>query len=266
MSAALTWPASAQQAIDVRVNRWITVKQVSGDVDLLSADGARQAKVGDRLTMVGDGIRTGAMATSTLEVDTGIGTIQVRPNTVIEVRNLSLSPNDGRITHLYVPQGGVNLSLRRFTNRESELQIETPSGVSGVRGTEFGVTVQPDGATGVATRTGAVSAQAEAVEVTVQDGYQTLIRPGNAPLEPTLIPPLPLFEYQIDYVIRAGVRRYGLVGTINPINQAFIEGELQTLSPEGQFSYEVPAIRGAQVKVTVLTPLGDETEYDVALQ
>ena len=134
-----------------------------------------------------------------------------------------------------------------------------------MRGTEFGLNVQPDGATGVATQTGEVFAQAQMVEVTVEDGFQTLIRPGVPPLAPTPIAPEPFFDYEVEYIIRGGLRRLALVGTIDPINQVFVEGEQQILSPDGQFRFEVPAARGAQVKVVVITPLGDEAEYDVSL-
>ncbi len=255
----------AQQSIDVRIERWLAVKQVSGDVERFGVDGVHPAAVNDRLTEVGDGIRTGPDSASSLEVDTGVGTIDLRENTEITIQDLALAQDNGRITHLYVSRGGVVLNLRRFNHPGSELEIETPSGVSGVRGTAFGLTVQPDGATGVATRTGAVYARAQAVEVTVNDGFQTLIRPGEPPLEPTPIPPEPFFEYEVEYIIRGGLRRLMLVGTVDPINQVFVEREQQVLGPDGQFQYEVPAARGAQVKVLVITPLGDEAEYEISL-
>lgn len=264
-SAVFSAQLYAQQSIDVRVERWISVIQVSGDVKYLSSDGARSANVNDRLTTVGDGIRTGANATSTLEVDTGIGTIELRENTEITVQSLTTAADNGKITHLYVSQGGVVLNLRRFNHRGSELEIETPSGVSGVRGTEFGLHVHPDGATGVATRTGEVYVEAQAVEVALKEGFQTLIRPGEPPLEPTPLPTEPSFDYTVEYVIRGGIRRLALVGTVDPVNYCFIAGEQQRLGPDGGFIYEVPAVRGAEVNVIVITPLGDEAAYDIPL-
>lgn len=255
----------AQQTFDVRVDRWLTVKQLSGEVIRFGPGQQQSARGGDRLTAPGEGIRTGADSFSLLEVDTGIGTIYVRENTEVRIRSLSTVADGGKITRLYVSRGNVRLNLRRFTHPSSELEIETPSGVSGVRGTEFGVIVQPEGSTGLSTLTGSVYAAAQSVEVTVPDGFQTLIRPGEPPLEPMPIPPEPVFYYRVENIIRNGLRRLVLVGTINPINQAFVNGELQTLSREGRFTYEAPAARDTQVRITITTPLGDEVEYVIPL-
>lgn len=245
--------------------RALTITQVNGSAQYLTASRSRPAAVGDQLTSTRDGVRTGRNASVTLTVDTTIGTITLRENTEVRIKRLALAPDNGRITHLYVPEGQVNLNLRPFTHAGSELDIETPSGVSGVRGTEFGVLVKPDGATGVATRSGEVAATAQTKTVAVQAGYQTLIRPDSPPASPTQIPPEPVFEYRVERVIRRGQRVLLLIGKIDPINQAYVDGELQILKPWGEFGYEALARRNTQVKVTVVTPLGDETDYDISL-
>ncbi|NJN21821.1 MAG: FecR domain-containing protein [Leptolyngbya sp. RL_3_1] len=145
-------PVSAQRSISVQVDRWLSVQSLGGNVWYLNSQGSQRAQVGNRLTLINDGLRTGSGSTGTLTVDTGIGTIQLLQDTEIRVQWLDYAPDNGHITHLYVPRGQVHVSLRRFTHRGSELEIETPSGVSGVRGTEFGVTVQADGVTGIVTR------------------------------------------------------------------------------------------------------------------
>lgn len=264
--AILTTSLPAQQSIHVEINRWLRVREAVGNVRFFNNDGDRAAAVGDLLVSRGDGLRTGNNSSSTLEVDTGVGTITLQENTDLAIVNLSFAPDDGRITHLYVSRGGVILNLRRFTHRGSELEIETPTGVSGVRGTEFGVIVgEEDGRTGLATRSGEVYANAQATEVTVPAGYQTLIRPGEPPLEPTPIPEQPDFDYRVETRFQGSQRRLILVGTINPINQAYIGDEQQTLNEMGEFRYEVPAYYGVGVSVRVVTPLGDETTYDITL-
>ena len=256
----------AQQSIDVRIDRWLSIQSLSGSVQFLSALGDRPAIVGDKLLTMGDGIRTGYTSSSVLEIDTGIGTIDINEDTEIKILGLDRAEDNGRITRLYLSQGSVKVNLRRFTNQGSEFEIETPTGVSGVRGTEFGVIVHPeDERTGIATQTGEIEAEAQSEQVIVQAGYQTLIRPGEPPLEPTLIPDEPEFEYRIETIVRDGLRFFLLAGQINPINQAFVRGELQPLNESGEFRYEVPAYYGASIQVTVVTPLGDETIYDIAL-
>ncbi|HEY9888313.1 MAG TPA: FecR domain-containing protein [Candidatus Obscuribacterales bacterium] len=259
-------PSAAQQSINVRIDRWLLVQAIAGEVQFFTPETRRAAQIGDRLIATGYGIRTGNNASCILEVDTGVGTITLQPNTQLEVRNLAFADDNGYITHLYVSQGSVNLNLRRFTHPGSELEIETPSGVSGVRGTEFGVIVHPDDQrTGVATRTGAVYASAQAVTVDVEAGYQTLIRPGEPPLEPTPIPPTPTFDYRVEPVVRNGLRYLRLVGQVDPINQAYVGAALQTLTATGEFQYEVPAYYGVSLQIRVVTPLGDEAVYDISL-
>lgn len=257
--------AQSQQSIFVRVDRWLQLQQMSGNVQYFRTGNTRRARVGDRLTAVGDGVRTTSNSSGTLSVDTGVGIITLRENTELRVRNLDFAPDNGRVTHLYVPQGQVILNLRRFTHTGSELEIETPSGVSGVRGTEFGVNVHPDGTTGVATRSGQVDTQAQRITVEVQAGFQTLVRPGEPPLAPTPIPDRPVFDYRIEPIVRSGQRRLMLIGRIDPINQVYVEGEQQTVNYWGEFSYEVVARFGRTLRVTIVTPLGDEVDYDISL-
>ena len=256
----------AQQSIDVRVERWLSIQEMAGDVRYLSLRGNRSAEIGDRLTAIGDGVRTGNNASSTLVLDTGVGTITMQNNTELEVRGLDFADDNGYITRLYVSQGGVSLNLRRFTHEGSELEIQTPSGVSGVRGTEFGVLVDPDDQrVGIATETGEVYAEAQAEMVTVPGGFQTLIRPGEPPLEPTPIPDVPEFDYQVDIIVRNSLRYLLLRGQIDPINQVYVGEELQTVNESGEFEYEVPARYGVGIQVRVVTPLGNEAVYDVPL-
>ena len=258
-------PTLGQQSIDLQTSRWIAVTEVAGEVYYFNTKSVHTAEVGDRLSEAGDGIRTGSNASALLAVDIGIGTIEIHENTDLEVTSLTVTPNDGRITHLYVSHGGVTLNLRKFTNPESELEIETPTGISGVRGTEFGVNVQLDGTTGTATRTGEVYVEAQAVEVNVVDGYQTLVRPGEPPIPPVPIPEEPEFTYQIGYEYEYGIRRVFLRGKSDLVNRVFVNEQEQLLDAEGRFSYEAPAIRGVGVVVTIQTPLGEETEYDIPL-
>jgi len=255
---------ASQSSIDVRVDRWLSVESLTGQVEYLSAQSQRSAQVGDYLINVDDGIKTGEDSSSTLRVDTGIGTITLLDNTELRIQRLDFAPDNGRITHLYVSQGNVRVNLRRFSHPGSEFDIETPSGVSGVRGTEFGVIVHPeDSRTGIATQSGAVYAAAQAVTVTVPDGFQTLIRPGEPPLDPTPIPAEPTFTYRIDYLVEGDQRRIELIGKIDPINQVYVDEILQSLNEVGEFRYAVLPYRGATVRVRVVTPLGDELERTI---
>lgn len=262
----LVTPLWAQNSIDVSGDRWLQVRDLTGQVQYFTTNTSHPAQAGNRLITAGDGVRTGGGSSCTLVVDQGVGTITLRENTELIIQELNLAPDDGRITRLSVPRGNVILNLRRFTNRGSELQIETPSGVSGVRGTEFGVIVHPeDQRTSIATLTGEVFAAAVGTTVDVPDGFQTLIRLGEPPLEPQPIPAEPFFEFQVEAAMRDYVRYLVLIGQINPINQIYIADERQAVTETGEFRYESLAYRGATVQVSIVTPLGDVTTYDIAL-
>jgi hypothetical protein len=85
---------------------------------------------------------------------------------------MSIAPNNGRITRLLVPRGQVRLQLRPFTNPGSRMEIETPAGTSGVRGTEFGLNVQPDGKMAIATLEGSVATSAVITPLGKQQVYE----------------------------------------------------------------------------------------------
>lgn len=259
-------PLRAQNSIDVKVERWLQVKALSGDVQFLMGSSQNAAQVGDRLANPGDGVRTGNDSSCTLEVDENVGTITLNENTELVIRQLDYAPDDGRITKLTVMQGNVILNLRRFTNRGSELEIETPSAVSGVRGTEFGIIVHPeDQRTAVAAETGEVFATAEGSTVDVPGGFQTLVRLGEEPLEPMPIPERPELDFVVKQEIRNNLRFLVLIGRINPINQVYVADELQTTTEAGDFRYESLAYHGTRVQVRVVTPLGDAETYDISL-
>jgi hypothetical protein len=255
----------AQQSVRVRVNRWLDVQQMTGRVTLYQQNSSRAARVGDRLQNVGDGISTGQQSNAVLAVDTGVGFITVSENTQAIIRTLAIAPDNGRITHLDVPQGQVRLNLRRFTHRGSEVQIHTPAGVSAVRGTEFGVSVQPNGKTGVATLTGAVSTIAQGQAVAVPGGFQNLTFPGEPPS-----PAVPLqdntdLRYTLERQIQRNLRYIRLHGQVDPVNLVFVGETPQDIDREGRFSIRLPAVSRQRLEITVITPLGRQQVHQLVI-
>ncbi|MGF1457740.1 MAG: FecR domain-containing protein [Leptolyngbyaceae cyanobacterium] len=262
----LITPVLAQRSIDLARERWLRVRDLSGEVYFFTEDTRQLAAAGDILAIAGDGVKTGSDSSCTLEFDINIGTIELRENTELIIRSLDYASDDGRVTYLSVPYGNVILNLRKFTNPGSVLEIETPSGVSGVRGTEFGMIVHPDSqSTSVATQSGAVFAAAQGTEVDVPGGFQTLIPLGEPPLEPIPIPDVPQFDFRIEQQLRDYVRYTVLFGQIDPINQVYVEDELQEVTDAGTFQYESAAYLGASVQIKIVTPLGQTATYDIPL-
>ncbi len=257
----------AQRSIPIRVDRWLAVQQITGAVTYQRDTFQKAAQMGDRLERVGDSLSTGKNATATLLVDTGVGTISVSENTILRVRSLGIAADNGRITQLEVPQGRVYLKLRRFNHRGSRLEIRTPAGLSGVRGTEFGLSIQPGGKTGLATRQGAVMTSARGADVKVAAGYQNFTVSGEPPSIPVPLKNDPSLRYQVQQEIDSQrVRRFRLVGQTDPVNALTVNGVAQSTDRDGRFSAVFYASSYPRVKVIVTTPLGKTEAYELALE
>lgn len=263
----LQLPSSRQssrqaQALTVAVNRWLELRSLTGQVLYQSATGERSAQVGLRLQAVGEGIRTLSNATAMLAIDAGTGFINVSENTSLKIQALTTSNGGGRITQLQVLSGQVHLEVPTFTNPDSRLEIQTPSGWSGVRGTEFGIAVKPDGSTGTATLSGAVETSAQNQNVVVEGGFQNLIFPGEPPTQPVPITDdttLSLTTIDTDRELAY------LSGYTDPFNLLSIEGVAQVLDREGRFAISMPLPDDAGVRAVVTTPLGKEQAYEIQL-
>jgi FecR protein len=263
MSAIAVTYALVSQSVQVRVDRWLELRQITGTVIYHQGQQSQPARSGMRLQSVGDGLSTGPQSTSVLALDTGVGFIQVAENTTLRVQELRSSPHGGNITRLEVSSGQVRLQLRQFTNPDSRLEIQTPAGISGVRGTEFGVSVQPDGKTGVATLSGAVATAAQGQSVNVDAGFQSLVIPGEPPT-----PAMPLQDspYLNLRELRAvGAHQAKLVGQIDPLNLIIIGGVPYATEHGGHFDVTVPLLVDHFVEVNVITPLGTRNVYRLSV-
>jgi hypothetical protein len=251
--------------VTVRVERWLALQQLTGTVFYLYNGGSRSARQGDRLQNVGDGVMTERAASAKLEIDTQIGTMTVEEDTHVAIQALETTPSDGRLTRLKVDRGRVRLQIRAFNNPDSRLEIETPAGVSGVRGTDFGLVVQPDGRMGVATLEGNVVTEAQGQAVEVPAGFQNITLPGEPPSTPVPFINEPRLDYQVERIVRRGVRRIRLVGQVDPTSTVLYKDEPQTLDRDGKFSLLLPARSRLKVQITVVTPLGRTQTYDLDL-
>jgi hypothetical protein len=251
------------QSLQVAFDRWLELREMSGTVTYQRGQTAQSAQIGTRLQAVGDSIRTGARSRAVLAVDNGIGFVDVSENTLLRIQTLQTTAGGGRVTRLHILQGQARLRVRRFTNPDSQLEIQTPAGVSGVRGTEFGVSVQPDGKTGVATLEGSVVASAEGQSVPINGGFQSLVIPGEAPL-----PPMPLTENtQLNLQLLAPInqQRVRVVGQVEPVNIVMLGAAPISLDRQGRFDVEVIVSSSQSLDAVVITPLGKRQVYRLAL-
>ncbi len=263
---AIATTALAQRPLQVRSDRWLEISQVGGSVFYYRGNAATTAQVGMRLRTIGEGIQTAKQSRAALKVDTGIGTIEITENTDVRVQRLQHLPDGGHVTYLAVNRGQVRLQVRRFTNSSSELRIQTPAGWSGVRGTEFGVAVHPDGKTGLATNSGRIEAWAQNTKVSIPGGFQSLIVPGQPPEPPKPIPRQQDANLRLQRLIPVdGGQNVEITGQINPTNLLTIADQPRVVGSDGSFKVVLPLPADRRISAIVTTPLGTQQRYELAV-
>jgi hypothetical protein len=256
-------PTFAQSNLSVRVERWLQVESLVGTVTFQQGKTSQSAQVGTRLQAIGDTLATGKSSSAVLAVDTQIGTVSLSESTTLQINKLETLPSGGMVTLLRILAGQARLQLRPFSSPDSRLEIETPAGISGVRGTVFGVSVQPNGVTGIATLEGRVVAEAQGQQVSVEAGLQSLIVPGEPPTQPTALQEsTQLRLISLNRVSRGTVE---VVGKIDSVNLLVIEEEVQNVEPDGTFAIRRSRPDDRRIAATVITPLGKKQAYEIVI-
>jgi hypothetical protein len=257
----------AQGGIQVRTEQWLKVEKIAGNVkykNLYNYDN-RAARVGDRLQSASDEISTGANSSAVLTVDMAVGTIYVSENTTVQIRSFRVTSENGRITNLFIPRGKARLQIRKFTNRSSQLNIQTPAGISGVRGTSFIVIAQPNGNMVITTLEGKVASSAQNRTEMVNGGFQNLTVLGKPPSPPVPIIDDPSLRYVINKQASGTERSILLVGYTNLFNTVTVDGVDQPLDRSGKFSLPLSAPSSLKAKVKVETPQGKVQVYEIPI-
>lgn len=249
-------------------NRWLEVEQLRGSVMFFDGRQRRRAQVGDRLQRPNHGVNTASQSTTTLALDTDIGVIRVAEQTNLFVRAMRVLADGGRVTLLTVDQGQARIQARRFTHPSSRLELETPSGVAAVRGTDFGVNVEPSGKTAIATLSGTVEASAQGVSVLVNAGFGTTIVPGEPPTPPRPLDRImPLESIRVQRT-SSSIR---ISGNIDPLNTLLIDGTPINTADDGAFRttlsgspFDYATTRS--LTLTVRNPVGEERDHVVRVR
>ncbi|MEA5616826.1 FecR domain-containing protein [Cronbergia sp. UHCC 0137] len=254
--------SAANNQLQVKVNRWIEVRRAVGQVRYLRGQTSKPASRGMRLQAVGEGISTGRGSSAVLAIDVGTGFINISENTQLIISKLQTGRGGARITELQVKNGQVRLQIRPLTNSSSRIEIHTPAGVAGVRGTLFGVSVKESGITGVATKEGGVATIAQGKTILVNANYQNLTIPGEPPSDP-----VPLREdtrLNISELVANG-SQVRIVGTVDSVNLLMIAKQQQKIDFRGKFDVTVPLPPNRKVEAVVVTPLGRKQLYQLAV-
>jgi len=254
--------ASAADKLEVKGDRWIEVRRTIGQVFYSRGQTSQPARKGIQLKLVGDTITTKQGASAVLAIDIGTGLIRVSENTTLTVQKLLTGRGGERITELQLKTGQVRLQLRPLTDTNSRVEIHTPAGVAGVRGTDFGVSVQDDGKMGTGTQKGSVATAAQGKTVLVKGGFQNLIIPGQPPSKA-----VPLREDTHLKIIQlvADGNQVRIAGTVDPVNLLIIAKERQNIDSNGKFDLTLSLPPNRRVEAVVVTPLGKKQLYQLAV-
>ena len=261
--------AIANPFIQVELERWLEVRSLVGSTSLLPAGGdPRRVEQGDRFGNVGDRLITEDESRSVLLIDTSVGFIDVFENTDLQIQELRTTGDGGKVTKLQINEGQARLRVRPFTHESSDLEIETPAGWSAVRGTEFGVTVHPDGKTGLATLEGDIVGSGQGQSVSIRGGFQSLIIPGEPPTPPALIDEERATRLTPYLLERENDQNIRFSGNIDPVSLLIIENEPQIVERNGDFDVIIPFGNNRNdqlIRATVVTPLGRQQSYALAV-
>ncbi|MCC3408219.1 MAG: FecR domain-containing protein [Microcoleus sp. PH2017_10_PVI_O_A] len=296
-AAANPSPTKTINAQGTTAGRSLEIQEIRGTVTFKG----RPAAVGDRLLAPGDEIITGPNSTARLAIDNNTGIVEVAEKTAVRISDLSSTSGEND-TAIFVGRGRVRLSIgktaaptasaqtsaiilpnqiaalntfsglgkseriaqQKKSARTAPVRVETPQGVAGVRGTSFGVSVGPDGKTGVETIEGSVGVSAKNdSEVVVGGGNATEIFPQTPPAPPSASPRLA--ELKVRSLFRLGGNIYRLSGQINPIDIIYVNNQAIKIDRQGKFTIQgiLPASR--RLKIVVRGSSVREKHYSLAV-
>ncbi|MGL5059560.1 MAG: FecR family protein [Microcoleus sp.] len=243
--------------IQLPASRWVEVRQTRGTVTYQG----RPAKVGDRLTAAGQQISTGKQSSAVLAVDTGIATISLAELTTVQVTGLSVVGRGGRVTLLSVPTGLARVSARRLTNPNSRLEINSPGGVVGVRGTEFAVGVGPEGKAATTLFEGKVDASAQGQTVKIEKGYASLTFPGNPPSPPQAFKEN--LNYELIGLSLISPNKVRCICKVDPLNLVYLNDQPLKMDRTGKIDEVVPKPANSDYWLVIRSPVGNQVAYEL---
>ena len=263
--------ANAQDILSLprsRPTRWLEIRELEGSVDALHGGGNwHDAHLNDRLLLPGDGVKTDADSEASLAFDDGIGSVRVFEESRMQILTMFIDAQGGKITEIDVPEGTARFQIRRFNRPTSALTIQSPAGIAGVRGTDFGVGITPRGRTAVATFQGAVEAKAQGIAVNVEDGTYSIVIPGEVPTPPDSLSgaDVDLGIVDLDLVEDTAEPTGRLMGKVFPINLVYVNGEIIDIDVSGNFVVSAVLDDRQKFLVEVRSPSGDSQGYELTV-
>ncbi|MCY9693499.1 FecR family protein [Paenibacillus alginolyticus] len=166
--------------VDAKTVRVAVIGALSGDVTIKKGGGSKSYDAYESMSLnQGDTVYTGASSSVTLNLSNGDADVILGENAEINVSDLNTSAGNKK-SKLKVWAGSLWVKVKSLAGSNDEFEVETPTAVMGVRGTQFFVTVDPKtGAIKMAVGAGKVSAS------TVTNGADSTQKSSITYLYPT---------------------------------------------------------------------------------
>jgi hypothetical protein len=164
-----------------------TLSIISGTVEISGQAAGSQSGTDGMTLDVGTRVKTAPDSSALLTFFDG-STVELKSGTEIEITRLE--SNDGKAVTIVLKQwvGRTWSTVVKMVDKGSRYEIETPSAVALVRGTQFVIDVDDTGRTQEHTTQGLVSVSAHGEEVLVPPGKATTVEINNPPSEPADAP------------------------------------------------------------------------------
>jgi hypothetical protein len=145
--------------------------------------------VGDRVSQ-GSRMTTGKASSAEITFEDR-NSIFLKPNTTLGITRSEKRGASYRVNNFYLSTGRAITRLKKATGSDSRINIDTPSAIASVRGTEFRVSVDEAAAMRTEVLTGTVNVRAGEMMVRLNEGEGTYVKKGDAPVTARKLLPAP---------------------------------------------------------------------------
>ncbi len=145
---------------------------------------------------VGDAISQGSRMTTGKASSAEItfhdkNSIFLKPNTALGITKSEKRGPSYSVNNFYLTTGRAITRVKKATGSDSRININTPSAIASVRGTEFRVSVDDEAAMRTEVLTGTVNVKAADMTVRLSEGEGTYVKKGTVPVTARKLLPAP---------------------------------------------------------------------------
>jgi len=173
------------------------ITEIEGKVVIIRAkDGGEEKAVKGSILEEGDKVKTFFASTAKVKLTDG-SVIDIKPSTTMDFNKVKVSADGEKKVNVNLWFGKSKFDVSKLQTPTSTFEVKTPVAVCGVRGTDFGVAVEPSKTTNISVFKGMVSVKNAAGEVFVKENQTTTVKPNQAPEAPQKLSDEQINEWQV---------------------------------------------------------------------